>query len=464
MSNIRYVNLRVTPHKWENEYFGDFEAPIALYPIPSRPSPTPTRTPTPTPTITPTASVTPSITPSVSASLTPTPTITPTASAAVPSPTPTNTVTPTFTPTSSITPSITPTSTVTPTATNTPTPTLTPSSTPPEQYYILAENTDEIITESSVNLVVESAPYMGALYSVAGGAGTSLMEYSSTGSFVTAANISTTNSNFLAVMYDNTRWLAVGGNTDSRIYYSLDAVDWSAVTGNNLSTYQSVPEFIEWNGSYYLAGGTSSTGVNQIVKSTDYTTWSPSVSLPGAGFGTAVRDVVWTGSKWWAILGGSTSGVVYESTDGENWTSHSTTIGDGHAVAYDGSNIVIGGANGIEYSTNGGSTWNTSSGISGRIYDILYDGTQWVAVGDDLYYTTNLATTWTQATYPTVSSMRSVTYTGSYYMAVGYGSPSSNPVLTSSDGRTWSSIMSPSTRYYESVFSKDRPDLIPTRQ
>jgi hypothetical protein len=66
MSDKRYINLRVTPEKWENEYFGDFEAPIALYPAPSRPSPTPTKTPTPTPTISGTPPITPTITPTPS--------------------------------------------------------------------------------------------------------------------------------------------------------------------------------------------------------------------------------------------------------------------------------------------------------------------------------------------------------------------------------------------------------------
>ena len=177
MSDTRYINLQVTPQKWENQYFGDFEAPIALYPAPSRPTPTPTKTPTPTPTPSVTASVTPTstpaptstptVTPSISvsptASITPTPSVTPTLQ--TPTPTPTNTITPSITPT--ITPSITPTNTITPsitasvtptftptsTETPTPTPTITPSpSAQPNPYYLLAENTDELLTEAGENI------------------------------------------------------------------------------------------------------------------------------------------------------------------------------------------------------------------------------------------------------------------------------------------------------------------------
>jgi hypothetical protein len=134
--------LKKTPQKWRTDYFGDFEAPLTEYPVPS-PSPSPT------------PSITPSITPSVSLSpqptTTPTPTSTntPTPTLQTPTPTPTSSSVPvTPTPTPSITASITP--SVTPTFTPT------PSSTPPEAFYLLAEDGDELLTEGSDNLIVES--------------------------------------------------------------------------------------------------------------------------------------------------------------------------------------------------------------------------------------------------------------------------------------------------------------------
>jgi len=176
MSDIRYINLQTTPDKWKNTYFGDFEAPLALYPLPvanyyevqecgglgayayiktfdtlsltssvlingdcwevfatatTEPSllvytttyvdcstcqasqPTPTPTQTQTSTQTPTPTITQ--TPSVTPSITPT--LTPTNTV-----TPSSTIsTPTPTPTISITPTITPTNT----STQTPTPSIT---------------------------------------------------------------------------------------------------------------------------------------------------------------------------------------------------------------------------------------------------------------------------------------------------------------------------------------------------
>lgn len=440
MSDKRYINLQVTPKKWEDQYFGDFEAPIALYPAPSRPEPSPTPTPSSTPQ--PTPSVTPSSTPTVTPTISVTPSITPSISSTpAETPQPTPSVTPSFTPT------------VTPT----------PSSTPPPQYYILAENSDEIIAENSMNLIVESAPSVGANFGIAGGVGTELIGYSYTGDDIQQANYSTSNMQFLDIIYDNTRWLAVGGSQSGEgIYQSIDGINYIVVAGNNISSFQSNPEAIQWNGSYYLVGGASANGVNQLIKSTDFTNWTPASSLPTAQFGTTVRDFLWTGSEWWAIQGGTTSGVIFNSPDGENWVDIPVgTIGDGYTIAYDGSStLVIGGDNGILYSTDMGNNWNGSSGTAGRITDIIWDGSQWVAVGENLYYTTN-PSTWTQGTYPSISQMRKVTYTGNQYLAVGFGN---NEILKSSDGRTWTSLVSSGTKYYWSVFSKERPDLIPPRQ
>ena len=116
--------------------------------IPPTPTPTPTSTITPTPTLTPTNTPTQTITPSITPSLTPslTPSITPTL-------TPTNTPTSTTTPTPTITSTNTPTPSITPTLTGTPTPTptITPSATS-ITYNLLAENSDDLLTESSDNL------------------------------------------------------------------------------------------------------------------------------------------------------------------------------------------------------------------------------------------------------------------------------------------------------------------------
>lgn len=175
MSDIRYINLQVTPKKWENQYYGDFEAPIALYPAPSRPSPSPS----PSPSVTPSISATPSRTPSVTPSITPTRTITPTVTPSTSAPAVSPSVTPTITPTSSITPTITPTASVSPTVTPTITPSvtvspsITPSITPtltptpstspivPNPYWLLNESEAELLTESGLNIDVRPKNSVG---------------------------------------------------------------------------------------------------------------------------------------------------------------------------------------------------------------------------------------------------------------------------------------------------------------
>ena len=161
MSDRRYINLQVTPQKWENQYYGDFEAPIALYPAPSRPSPSPT----PSPSVTPSISATPSVTPSITPTRTITPTVTPTTSPPVVSPSVTPTITPTASVSPTVTPTITPSVTVSPSITPSITPTLTPtpSTSPivPNPYWLLNESEVEILTESGLNIDVRPKNSVG---------------------------------------------------------------------------------------------------------------------------------------------------------------------------------------------------------------------------------------------------------------------------------------------------------------
>jgi len=159
-----FLNKKFSNYLGENRAILDIVARfVPDGPIPS-PSPTPTLTRTPTPT----PSITPSITPSVS----PTPTITPTSTQGLtPSPTPTPSITPsitptiTTTPTITITPSITPTITTSPTTTPTPTLTPTPTSTPPVvlEFHLRAENSDNIMTESSDYIDIDITPEYEAI-------------------------------------------------------------------------------------------------------------------------------------------------------------------------------------------------------------------------------------------------------------------------------------------------------------
>lgn len=416
-------------------------------------------TPTPTTTSTPTPSVTPSITP----------TVTPSASSVVPS------STPSVTPTSSITP----TPTTTPAASSTPTPTPTPSSTPPEQFFLLAENSDELLTEFGVNLVVESATTQSvqsviAVYQF----NTPGVIYYSNGdsSFnqATVANLGYPQA-FHDVMYDGTNWIAVGstatGATESaRIMTSSDGTNFAEVSLNNLGTLQGDSMAIGWNGSYYVIAGNDSTLENRLLKSTNLVNWSAATSIDGSSSSVYV-DVSWDGSTWWTM---DSTGRIKKSTDGTTWDdvgNDSTNFIQGQGVESNGSTILAYGDPdsasdvGIQYSTNNGVSWSDSDLTDIRINAVAWNGTRWVAAGyltgsdANLYHSTN-GSTWTEAANVGVSQQYTdVSWNGSYFIAVG--TSSGDDVVISQDGINWVVTDGTGNNNDSSVFTYPNPQIFP---
>jgi hypothetical protein len=163
----------------------------------------------------------------------------------------------------------------------------------------------------------------------------------------------------------------------------------------------------------YVAGGSNNTttGIGTLKWSSDGgLTWNNNVT---GGFGNTTaggsgQGVGWNGRQWVAV-GHSDLGqrsTIQTSLDGSNWTavasggfgptSNSTTLTDGHGVAWNGSQWVAAGSygndttplNSLLYSGDG-SNWSNAvtggfsgSGANGATgYDVAWNGRQWVAVG-----------------------------------------------------------------------------------
>jgi hypothetical protein len=329
----------------------------------------------------------PYVAPTPTPTITSTPTITPTHT---PTPTITSTHTPTPTPTPSITSTATPTPTPTPTITSTHTPTPTPTPTPAVQY---------------------------------------LVGY---GSQSSGRN--------LGYSYNGSTWFT--GNTSSVVINSVRA--------------------ITSNGSMWVIGGIADT--KTMAYSYDGLNWSGSSN--SNILSSSCESIFWDGTKWWA-LGGQDSGTSYSmatSTDGITWTY--TGITDTQAtytMAYNNDIYVVGISlgSGIKYSTDG-SNWFNAVGITNtlRIVSIVSNGTTFVASswpsvngGNKLYYS-NDGINWSSSAngntiFGSSNSLfpRSVVWNGSFFLAVGSGSPSR--IAKSTDGITWTACTSPLTSNFE---------------
>ncbi len=159
-----------------------------------------------------------------------------------------------------------------------------------------------------------------------------------------------------ATEWNGSYWLAVGS---SWLAISRDGIRWI----KHYDTTLDEGAGIAWNGSYWLVSGTKS-GLPVLAKSLNGLTWTLiTVSL------NAVPYIVWNGYKW--IINDGTR--VYSSTDAINWTQETISGGD------------ISGASIISYteSSNGPATdafdvslstyWSSASS-----YDASGIGSEWL--------------------------------------------------------------------------------------
>ena len=115
-----------------------------------------------------------------------------------------------------------------------------------------------------------------------------------------------------AIAYNGALWVAVGKNDQLNIgsvgiCYSSDSMIFDAITTIGEQPFWNGQGLeISWNGSYWVAGGTSSFGSLTYTRSYDGITWEISeisqVSLNVSGLVASPNAGVWTGSSWIGAL------------------------------------------------------------------------------------------------------------------------------------------------------------------
>ena len=159
------------------------------------------------------------------------------------------------------------------------------------------------------------------------------------------------------VAWNGSMWiLATEPNSNTPLLYSYDGLNWQNVNTNSHISQINSSLVIASNGSYWIAGGYTTTSNNKIIlKSTDGLTWTAYTSISTATGNSSCTALCWNGEKWIAgFYNTIDGGYFYSSTDGETWTIVTGITGNPTGV------IFTGVCNGI--------TWN---------------GDMWVAVGDN---------------------------------------------------------------------------------
>ncbi len=310
----------------------------------------------------------------------------------------------------------------------------------------------------------------GNRYVVVGAAGSIL---SSVNGDTWTSEASGTPNELLDVIYNGNSFVAVGAS--GTILTSSDGRTWIQRTTDKTDDIRS----IAWNGSIFVAlGGESSCGDNgPKLISQDGITWTSTAWTKEYVF---LNKVISNGNMF--IAAGcslDSSGSIYSSTDGCNWSEFSTSLSFVNAVygmTYAKNMFVAVGYRGIILTSSEGSAWTirvtpdtgdsyralvnsedklVAVGTSGEIItsqdgvtwtqqnsnmgthfkDIAWNGSNFVAVGDSGIICSQDGVTWTTSGS---GHYTTVTWDGSRFIALGfYGD-----VISSNDGLTWASITS----------------------
>jgi hypothetical protein len=166
-----------------------------------------------------------------------------------------------------------------------------------------------------------------------------------------------------------------------------------------------------------------------------------------SGTGNGLNGVAWSGSQFVAVGEG---GTVLTSADGVTWTSRSSGTADSlRSVAWSGAKFVaVGGNSGTALTSSDGITWTKQdlsgisfSGLPWILSSVAWSGTQFAAVGSTIGFsssevilTSSDGVTWTARPFaPSHADLRAVASSGTRFVAVG----GSGEILSSTDGITW---------------------------
>lgn len=205
---------------------------------------------------------------------------------------------------------------------------------------------------------------------------------------------------------------------------------------------------IDTDGSTYVLAGSSgpAQGASRIFTSPDmHSPWSRNYS----SLFDDLRDVLWTGERFVAV--GHKS--AWTSDDAGNWFKHNTPANNSlQAVTQGEGRLVAVGQGGTVIHSEDGATWfagTAATQLPGLLQGVAHGNSTFVAVGKETNYVPALATsndgvTWhgLRLNLPVYTELRAVAYGAGTFVAVG----ANGLIVTSTDGRNWTRVPSPTSR------------------
>ncbi|MCM3442669.1 flagellin N-terminal helical domain-containing protein [Metabacillus halosaccharovorans] len=284
---------------------------------------------------------------------------------------------------------------------------------------------------SNTNEYLNDIEWNGNMYVAVGNNGTIVT--SSDGETWTQQNSYTTN-DIKGITWSGSEFLAVASYTNNvddwyiDVLTSSDGINWTSTYNSAYSPNISWNE-VATNGSEYVVVGNYSNDT-YIASSPDNSSWV----YRGGGYneGGTLTDIEWNGSQYLAVGYDSGGAISYTSPDGQTWTKHDvgTSAGIGNNdylmnVTYNGSEYVaVGirdyGAGGIILKSSDGSSWTAVKDTTSALRSVSWSGDEYIAVGNNgTTYKSTDGTTWDEEPSNINDLLTNTTWDGSGFFAVG---------------------------------------------
>jgi len=190
------------------------------------------------------------------------------------------------------------------------------------------------------------------------------------------------------------------------------------------------------------------------------------INLGSTSIWSDVAQGTYNGNPIYVVTGEDGSVVV--STDGNSWTTASTTNGYYCAVA-NGNIFVHNDNNAGSVSTDGGQNWNDTAGLSASseiggmagstISNTILATTSKAAAKSELQRSNDSGTAWAAVTLPSSQYWTDVAYGNNTWVVVSgtAGNPSNAGAYSTDDGSNWTAFTLPATSAWGHVeYAKDR--------
>jgi hypothetical protein len=269
---------------------------------------------------------------------------------------------------------------------------------------------------------------------------------------ISSSSSSETQTNSFAVAWNGDFYVFGNNTSNPSTYYSGDLNTFYSL--DYLVSDPSYINVIKYNGSTWLMGGYSPSGLNTLMISYDGLNWRGVASSYLSGY--VVNGIAWNGSLWvvsaYSSSSSSTSTMIY-SYDGSSWVLSPTVVSStagGGPVEYNGSYFMAGGPH---YSLDGtyistsqnGISWTTrnidsSLDYAAPVTSIAWNGSTWVVgvyshLTGYTIHTTEDGYNWTSS--HKISSL--TTIQGAIWSGLTYSINTGSKSYYSYDGYNWSS-------------------------